>query len=116
MVSLVVLTVLLATTTTPEQARAQRAVPVLPPPTMAVVDGSREGVLAIPKGAVVTDAESRTWVTVRTGRSSRRVEVHGVGADRSGLVQVIASGLHAGDRVELVASDEAALLPPGRPG
>ncbi|GAB3198894.1 hypothetical protein GCM10027062_14270 [Nocardioides hungaricus] len=80
-VSLVLLAVLLATATTPEQARAQRAIPDLPPPTTAVAEGSRAGVVAVPEGAIVTDGEGRTWVTVWQGRTARTLEVRvGAGA------------------------------------
>ncbi|GAA3647266.1 hypothetical protein GCM10022237_03490 [Nocardioides ginsengisoli] len=106
-VSLALLAVLLATATTPGQARAQRAIPDLPPPTMAVTGGSRAGVLALPRGAIATDGDGRTWVRVWTGRRSHRVQVHEVRSDLPQLAEVTGDGLRAGDLVELVAPDEA---------
>jgi hypothetical protein len=111
LVSLVLLTVLLATATTPEQARAQRAIPELPPPTMVVEDGSRAGVVAVPAGAIVTDGEGRTWVSVWTDGGSRRVEVREVRSDLPKLTEVTGAGLNVGDLVELVASDDAEARP-----
>lgn len=113
MASLALLTALLVTATTPEQARAQRAVPVLPPPTMVVANGSRTGVLAVPEGAIMTDGQGRLWVRVRTDRDSRRVEVQKVPTNLPKLIEVVGTGLHAGDLVELVASDDADAPPRG---
>ena len=113
--SLVLLVELLATATTPEQARAQRAIPDLPPPTMAVAAGSRAGVLGVPEGAIVTDEDGRTWVSVWAARASHRVEVRKVRSDLPELVEVTGAGLRAGDLVELVAPDEAD-APPGMGG
>lgn len=109
--SLGLLAVLLATATTPEEARAQRAIPDLPRPTMAVETGSGSGSLLVPAGAIVTDASGHTWVTVWADSRPHRVEVRRVSSDRSSPVQVTAVGLHAGDRVELVASHEAEAPP-----
>lgn len=111
--SLVFLAVSLATATTPEQARAQRAVPQLPPPTMVVAEGARAGAFAVPRGAIVVDEEGRTWVSVWTDPGSRRVEVREVQSDLPELVEVMAPELHVGDSVELVAADDAE-APPGR--
>lgn len=112
--SLVLLTVLLATATTPEQAREQRAIPRLPPPTAAVVEGSHAGVLAVPEGAIATDGDGRTWVRVRIDRGSRRVEVHEVPSDVAKLIDVTGDGLNAGDLVELIAADDAEAPPRAR--
>lgn len=105
--SLGLLVVLLATATTPEEARAQRAIPDLPHPTMPVETGSRAGRLLVPAGAIVTDASGRSWVTVWADSRPRRVEVRRASSDRSSPVEVTAVGLHAGDHVELVATNEA---------
>ncbi|RNL60706.1 hypothetical protein EFK50_20590 [Nocardioides marmoriginsengisoli] len=117
-VSSILVAALLATTTTPGQARAQRAVPVLPPPTTAVAEGSRQGVLAVPEGAIVTDEEGRTWVRVWTARGSRRAEVHQLPSSLSKLIEVTSAGLQAGDVVELVAPNDAEARPRAgaRPG
>jgi hypothetical protein len=105
--SLALLAVLLATATTPGQARDQRAIPDLPPATMAVAQGSRAGVLAVPEGALVTDADGRTWVRVWSRGVRRRVEVREVRSQLPKLVEVTGDGLRAGDLVELVPPDEA---------
>jgi hypothetical protein len=117
--SLALLAVSLATTTTPEQARAQRAIPDLPPPTMAVSESSRTGVVAVPEGAILTDGAGRTWVRVWNGRTARsvtirRVHPDGVRPDLPKLVEVAGTGLHAGDLVELIASEDAVAPPQGR--
>lgn len=115
--SLGLLVVLLATATTPEEARAQRAIPALPPPTMAVEAGSGPGRLAVPAGAITSDASGHAWVTVWSDSRPHRVEVHRRSSARSSPVEVVADGLHAGDRVELVASNLAeAPTGAGEPG
>lgn len=106
--SLALVSVLLATASTPGQAQAERAVPDLPPPTMAVTAGPRAGVWAVPLGAIVTDRKHRTWVSLWIdGARSRRVAVHEVGTQRTGLVEVTGAGLRAGALLELVAEVDA---------
>jgi hypothetical protein len=111
-VSLVLILVLLATTTTPHQARAERAVPELPPPTMRVVAGDRPGVVAVPVGAIVTDARGRTWVRVSATRGARRVEVVKVrswapASDQPRLIEATGTELAVGDLVELMGPGDA---------
>lgn len=109
--ALALLVALLATATTPEQARAQRAIPELPPPTMAVAEGSRPGVVAVPEGALVTDEDGRTLVTVWQEHAARKVQVREVRSDLPKLIEVRGVGLQVGDMVELVVSDDAQAPP-----
>lgn len=117
LVSLTLLAVLVATTTTtPEQARAQRAIPDLPPPTMVVAEGSRIGVVAIPQGAIVTDEDGRAWVSVWQGNTVREVEVHPEPPGSAKLIEVRGSGgLEVGDLVVLVPMDHTVGRPSAHP-
>ncbi|WP_460829091.1 hypothetical protein [Nocardioides hungaricus] len=109
--SLLLWAVLLATATTPTEARRARAAPDLPAPTIAVEEGSRPGLVAVPGGAIVTDETGRSLVIVHDGGVPRRVPVREVGEKARRLVEVRAEGLEAGDLVELVSLADAAAPP-----
>lgn len=102
---------LLATAPTPQEARAERAAPILPVPTIEVESSSPGGTVAVPRGAIVTDGDGLTFVTVHEGGDTRRVDVRAQGTTGEGLVKVRAENLEVGDQVELVAPADAALPP-----
>ncbi len=109
--SAALLAVLLTTAPTPQEAKADRAAPVLPVPVMEVGASKTPDVVTVPEGAIMTDGDGQLFVTVRQDGEARRVDVRKQGVGDGGRVLVRADGLEAGDQVELVAVADAALPP-----